>query len=134
VAALTSTISLLEVPVAYLVDEREWSRKKAALAVGFISFVIGVPSALSFGGMKFFTRIDFFGRSDFIFGNISLAVGALLICLFVSYVWGVKNAIKEIFSGNPKFRIRPLWIFSLKFLSPVAIIFILIFIRKIVSG
>jgi NSS family neurotransmitter:Na+ symporter len=134
VAALTSTISLLEVPVAYLVDEREWSRKKAALAVGFISFVIGVPSALSFGGMKFFTRIDFFGRFDFIFGNISLAVGALLICLFVSYVWGVKNAIKEIFSGNSKFRIRPLWIFSLKFLSPVAIIFILIFIRKIVSG
>ena len=134
VAALTSTISLLEVPVAYLVDEREWPRKKAALVVGFLSFVIGVPSALSFGGMKFFTRIDFFGKFDFIFGNISLAVGALLICLFVGYVWGVKNAIKEIFSGNPKFRIRPLWVFSLKFLSPLAIIFILIFIKKIVSG
>ncbi len=134
VAALTSTISLLEVPVAYLVDEREWTRKKAALAVGALSFVIGVPSALSFGGMKFFTKIDFFGKFDFIFGNISLAVGALLICLFVGYVWGVKNAIQEVFSGNPKFRIRPLWIFSLKFLSPLAIIFILIFIRKIVSG
>ena len=134
VAALTSTISLLEVPVAYLVDEREWSRKKAALAVGFISFVIGVPSALSFGGMKFFTKIEFFGRFDFIFGNISLAVGALFICLFVGYVWGVKNAIKEIFSGNPRFKIKPLWVFSLKFLSPIAIIFILIFIRKIVSG
>jgi len=134
VAALTSTISLLEVPVAYLVDEREWPRKKAALVVGFLSFVIGVPSALSFGGMKFFTRIDFFGKFDFIFGNISLAVGALLICLFVGYVWGVKNVIKEIFSGNPKFRIRPLWVFSLKFLSPLAIIFILIFIKKIVSG
>jgi NSS family neurotransmitter:Na+ symporter len=134
VAALTSTISLLEVPVAYLVDEREWSRKKAALVVGFLSFVIGVPAALSFGGMKIFTRIDFFGKFDFIFGNISLAVGALLICVFVGYVWGVKKAIKEIFSGNRKFRLRPLWIFSLKFLSPLAIIFILIFIRKIVAG
>jgi NSS family neurotransmitter:Na+ symporter len=134
VAALTSTISLLEVPVAYLVDEREWSRKKAALAVGFISFVIGVPAALSFGGMNIFTRIDFFGKFDFIFGNISLAVGALLICVFVGYVWGVKNAIKEIFSGNPKFKIKPLWVFSLKFLSPLAIIFILIFIKKIISG
>jgi NSS family neurotransmitter:Na+ symporter len=134
VAALTSTISLLEVPVAYLVDEREWPRKKAALVVGFLSFIIGVPAALSFGGMKFFTRIDFFGKFDFIFGNISLAVGALLICVFVGYVWGAKNAFKEIFSGNPKFKLRPLWVFSLKFLSPLAIIFILIFIRKIVAG
>jgi len=134
VAALTSTISLLEVPVAYLVDEREWSRKKAALVVGLLSFVIGVPAALSFGGMKIFTRIDFFGKFDFIFGNISLAVGALLICVFVGYVWGAKNAFKEIFSGNPKFKIKPLWVFSLKFLSPLAIIFILIFIKKIVSG
>ncbi|MQY61304.1 sodium-dependent transporter [bacterium] len=134
VAALTSTISLLEVPVAYLVDEREWSRKKAAMAVGFLSFVIGVPAALSFGGMNIFTKIDFFGRFDFIFGNISLAVGALLICVFVGYVWGVKNAIKEIFSGNHKFKIKPLWVFSLKFLSPLAVIFILIFIKKLVSG
>ncbi len=134
VAALTSTISLLEVPVAYLVDEREWSRKKAALIVGFLSFVIGVPAALSFGGMNIFTKIDFFGKFDFIFGNISLAVGALLICVFAGYVWGVKNAIKEIFSGNPKFKIKPLWVFSLKFLSPLAIIFILIFIKKLVSG
>jgi len=131
---LTSTISLLEVPVAYLVDEREWSRKKAAMAVGFLSFVIGVPAALSFGGMNIFTKIDFFGKFDFIFGNISLAVGALLICVFVGYVWGVKNAIKEIFSGNHKFKIKPLWVFSLKFLSPLAVIIILIFIKKLVSG
>ncbi len=134
VAALTSTISLLEVPVAYLVDDREWSRKKAAVVVGFLSFVIGVPAALSFGGMKIFTKINFFGKFDFIFGNISLAVGALLICVFVGYVWGVKNAIKEIFSGNHKFKIKPLWIFSLKFLSPLAVIIILIFIKKLVSG
>ena len=131
VAALTSTISLLEVPVAFLVDERNWSRKKAAMVVGFFSFVLGIPSALSAGGMKIFTKIDFLGKFDFIFGNISLAVGALLICVFVGYVWGVKNAIKEIFSGNPKFKIKPLWVFSLKFLSPIAVIFILIFIKTI---
>lgn len=131
VAALTSTISLLEVPVAYLVDERNWSRKKAALAVGLFSFVLGIPSALSFEGMKIFTKMDFLGKLNFIFGNISLAVGALLICVFVGYVWGAKKAIQEIFSGNPKFKLRPLWIFSLKFLSPIAVIFILIFIKKI---
>jgi hypothetical protein len=46
----------------------------------------------------------------------------------------VKKAAQEVYSGNPLFKIRPLWSFSLKYLAPVAIIFILIFIKKIVSG
>jgi NSS family neurotransmitter:Na+ symporter len=134
VAALTSTISLLEVPVAYLVDERNWSRKKAAGIIGLLSFVLGVPSALSSGGMKFFTKIDFQGKIDFFFGNISLAFGAFLICIFMGYIWGVRKAFQEVFSGNPRFKLKPLWAFSIKFLSPVAIIIILIFIKTIVSG
>ena len=134
VAALTSTISLLEVPVAYLVDERNWPRKKAALIMGLFILILGIPSALSAGGMKFFTEIDFMGKFDFIFGNISLAVGALLICIFLTWDWGVKKAIGEVQSGNPRFKIQPVWIFSIKFLTPVVIIFILIFIKKIISG
>lgn len=131
VAALTSTISLLEVPVAYLVDEKNWSRTKAALGIGLIAFVLGVPSALSWGGMKIFTKLKIFSWFDFIFSNISLAVGALLICVFVAYVWGAKKAIQEVFSGNPRFKFKPFWVFSLKFLSPIAIIIILIFIKTI---
>ena len=134
VAALTSTISLLEVPVAYFVDERNWSRKKAAWIIGFLSFVLGVPSALSSGGMKFFTKIDFQGKMDFFFGNVSLAFGALLICIFLGYIWGVGKAVQEVLSGNPRFKLRLLWAFSIKFLTPVAIIIILIFIKTIVSG
>ncbi|MFQ6070215.1 MAG: sodium-dependent transporter [Candidatus Aminicenantales bacterium] len=133
VAALTSTISLLEVPVAYFVDEKNWSRKKAAISLGLISFVLGVPSALSFGGMAFFTKIEFMGILNLVFGNISLAVGALLICIFVGYVWGIKKATGEVLSGNPRFKLQPFWSFSVKFLSPLAIICILIFI-KIIAG
>lgn len=134
VAAITSTISLLEVPVAYFVDERNWSRKKAAFIIGSASFALGIPSALSTGSVRFFTKIDFLGVFDFVFGNISLAVGALLICVFIGYVWGVKKAIQEVKSGNPFFKIKPLWIFSIKFLSPIAIILILIFIKTIFTG
>jgi NSS family neurotransmitter:Na+ symporter len=134
VAALTSTISLLEVPVAYFVDERNWSRKKAAWMIGLLSFVLGVPSALSSGGVKFFTKIDFQNAMDFIFGNVSLAFGALLICFFLGYIWGVRKAVQEVFSGNPRFKLKPLWTFSIKFLTPVAIIIILIFIKTIFSG
>jgi NSS family neurotransmitter:Na+ symporter len=133
VAAITSTISLLEVPVAYFVDERNWSRKKAAYLVGSLSFLVGIPSALSSGGLKLFTKIDFMGKMNFIFGNVTLAFGAFLICLFLSYVWGVKKAFSEIASGNTHFRLRPLWAFSAKFLSPIAIIIILFFIRTIVE-
>ncbi|MDH4219573.1 MAG: sodium-dependent transporter [Candidatus Aminicenantes bacterium] len=131
IAALTSTISLLEVPVAYFVDERRWSRKKAAILVGFFVFLLGIPSALSSEGMAFFTKIDFMGKMDFIFANVSLAIGALLICIILGYVWGVKNAAQEVQSGNPQFKLRFLWAFSIKFLSPVAIIVILYFIKTI---
>ena len=133
VAAITSTISLLEVPVAYFVDEQNWSRKKAAWLIGLLCFLIGIPSALSTGGMQFFTKINFIGNMNFIFGNISLAVGALLISVFLGFVWKVKNAVQEIYSGNPKFKLQPIWAFSVKFLTPIAIIIILIFIRSIVS-
>ncbi len=131
IAALTSTISLLEVPVAYFVDERRWSRKKAAILVGFFVFLLGIPSALSSEGMAFFTKIDFMGKMDFIFANVSLAIGALLICMILGYVWGVKNAVQEVLSGNPQFKLRFIWAFSIKFLSPIAIIFILYFIKTI---
>ncbi len=131
IAALTSTISLLEVPVAYFVDERNWSRKKAAILVSLFIFLLGIPSALSSGGMVFFTKIDFMGKMDFIFLSLFLPIGALLICIFLGYVWGVKNALQEVFSGNPKFKLRPLWSFSIKFLSPIAIIVILYFIKTI---
>jgi NSS family neurotransmitter:Na+ symporter len=134
VAALTSVISSLEVSVAYLIDERRWTRKKAAVATGSICFVLAVPSVFSKGGMNILTRIDFMGLLDFIFGNISLAVGALLLCVFLGYVWGAKKAAREVIAGNPLFRLRPLWIFSIKFLAPVAIILILVFIKTIWSG
>ena len=134
VAALTSTISLLEVPVAYFVDERNWPRQKAAIVIGSLAFFVGVPSALSWGGMEFFTKIGVFSLFDLIFGNVALAVGAFFICIFLGYAWGAKKALREIFSGNPRFKIKPIWVFSVKFLTPVAIIIILIFIKTIVSG
>ncbi|MBM3297932.1 MAG: sodium-dependent transporter, partial [Candidatus Aminicenantes bacterium] len=108
-AALTSTISILEVPVAYLVDEKKWSRGRAAWLVGLLAFVLGIPSALSAGGSSLFTRLRFQDRMDFIFGSIALAVGALLIAVFTGYVWKARNAAREIRSGAPRFRLERPW-------------------------
>lgn len=130
-AALTSTVSMLEIPVAYFVDERNWTRRKATFLVGGFCFVLGIPSALSVGGVDILTRFGFLGKMDLIFGNIVLAVGALAVCLFVSYVWKVKNALQEIASGNDRFKLRFLWVFSVKYLAPLFILIILIFIRRL---
>lgn len=130
-AALTSTVSMLEIPVAYFVDERNWTRRKATFLVGGFCFVLGIPSALSVGGVDILTRFGFLGKMDLIFGNIVLAVGALAVCLFVSYIWKVKNALQEIASGNDRFKLRFLWVFSVKYLAPLFILIILIFIRRL---
>jgi len=134
VAALTSVIASLEVAVAYFVDERCWSRRKAAIVTGSVCFCLAVPSALSKGGLKIFTAIDYMGFLDFLFGNISLAVGALGLCVFIGFVWGAHKAAQEVLSGNLRFWLKPFWIVSIKFLSPLAIILILIFIKTIWSG
>lgn len=57
VAALTSSISMLEVPVSYFVDGKRATRKKAAILVGIVAFAVGLPSALSFGGSETFSKI-----------------------------------------------------------------------------
>ncbi len=129
IAALTSTISMLEVPTAYLVDERRWSRRKASLAIGIMSFVLGVPSALSAGGVSFLTQFNYMRKMDLLFGNILLAVGGLFICLFLAYAWKIRNALDEISLGCKTFRLRPVWVFNVRFLAPLAVILILIFIR-----
>lgn len=131
IAALTSTISMLEVPTSFLVDEKKWKRSKAALFIGALSFFLGMPAALSIGGVKLLTKWDVMTKMDLVFGNILLAVGGLFMCLFVGYAWKVRNALKEISQGSPRFRLKNLWVFNVKFLAPVAVLILLIFIRVI---
>jgi len=124
IAALTSTISLLEVPVAYFVDERKWSRKKAAWLVSLAALIIGTPSALSNGAVASLTGFmwQVFGW----FGEFSLIIGGLATCLFVGYRWGLKPAIEEIREGSAEFFASGLWGFMIRYGCPAAIIGILI--------
>lgn len=111
VAALTSTISLLEVAVAYFVDEKKWSRKKAVIILASVIFVLGMPSMLSQGGVDFFSTITYGGSAksfldlvNDLFSEIGLPLGGMLMCLFVSRKWGFSNMSEEISSGNDTYR------------------------------
>lgn len=131
VAALASTVSLLEVAVSYCVDEVKWSRRKSVLAAGVVSFLIGIPSVLSFGNVEFFRKlplvnISFFEMMDLVWGTLALSIGALFICIFVGYVWKSTTALKEIVHGAKKFRYGWIWSISVKILCPLLILLTLL--------
>ncbi len=132
IAALTSTVSILEVPVAYFVDEKKWPRKKSVIFVGSIAWLIGTPAALSNGASEFFGNlmglgISFFDLISTIFGDISLSIGAFFIAIFVAWRWGVKNASDEIESNGVSFRIKGIWSFLLKYVAPVTIAIVFVY-------
>jgi NSS family neurotransmitter:Na+ symporter len=129
-AALTSTISLLEVGVAWAVDELRMTRHKAAILLGLASFVLGIPTAYATGGMALFSDnhwlgMSFLGAMSTVFGTYSLTIGALLICIFVGWVWGVKPALAELRDGCSNNGVLVFWSFLMRFVCPVAIAVIL---------
>ncbi|MBN2417192.1 sodium-dependent transporter [bacterium] len=131
IAALTSTISILEVPVAYAVDERKWGRKKSAILIGSIACLIGVPAALSQGSVPFLAdlpllHISFMALWVQVWGVLSLSIGAFFIALFVGYAWKPGNALMEIRQGAGSLKAVSLWVFAVKYVSPLLILAILI--------
>ena len=133
VAALTSTISLFEVCVSYLVDEHRWKRRKAALIIALVTVIFGIPSALSFGGVTWLSSIPGLGMGfldllNILLGNYSLTLGALLISVFVGYRWGIKAVRAEIEQNHNIFYFRHAWTFLIRFICPVAIFCIFVYI------
>ncbi|MFC1500786.1 sodium-dependent transporter, partial [Candidatus Zixiibacteriota bacterium] len=131
IAAITSSVSLLEVGVAYIVDERKISRKKAGLFLGGLAFVIGIPSALGNGAVSWLSNLPVIG-TDFlsflfeVFGQYALAIGALFISIFVGWKWGVNNAAAEVELEGNAFRFHQIWSFLIKFVCPFVLIVILL--------
>lgn len=117
IAALTSTISLLEVPVSYSIDEYRLTRRRAAWSVG-----LGITAIAVFLSY----RTDLIGAVENIFSNIGLPVGGLLLCLFVGYVWKTDNAINEMefgYAGIKQTLFAKVWPFFIKIVAPIAILY-----------
>ena len=124
VAALTSSISILEVVVAYFVEDLKMARTKATLMAATAITLIGIPASLSMGSMA---EVTFFGKNffdllDFTASNILLPLGGLFITAFVGWYWGVDKTRKEL-SNNGELSIGylPLFIFLARFVAPAAI-------------
>jgi len=117
-AALTSAISLLEVVVAYFIDEKRWGRTKTAWLIGGIIFLCGTPSAV-WG--------YFLGLMDQIATNYLLPIGALLIAIFTGWVLTHSERRSEFESGEIRALPYLSWSFLIRFVSPVAVAIIFIY-------
>lgn len=144
IAALTSTISMIEVPGSWLIDEKKWSRKKAAWAVAIAAIVFGVPSALSKGANDTLTNmsIQFSGMTitsfmdimDFIWGSFFIIIVSLFVCLYVGWIIGPAKIIAELSEGTPSFNTAryagvtaaQVWSFFLRFICPLVIIIVIL--------
>jgi NSS family neurotransmitter:Na+ symporter len=128
IAALTSAISLLEPMIAYFVDERGVSRKRAVWTMSAICFALGIPASLSFGamsGMKLF-GFNWFDLMDFLANTIMLPVGGLLLAIFIGWFWS-KPALAALSNQGALHQPwAPLWMFVLRFVAPVGIAWILL--------
>lgn len=128
IAALTSAISLLEVPVSYVIDELKWNRKKAAVIVGLTIFVIGIPSSLSMGiwGEILFFGMPFLDFMDFFSSYLLLPIGGFLTAIFVGWIWGSKGAFGELKKEGVNFGLRGPWFAVVKYILPIVLLYILI--------
>lgn len=110
-AALTSLVSIIEVPVASLMDGKGVSRRTALFSLGAVMIALAVVCALSFGRVELFSNLLSYGgvnKSFFdvvydIFYETILPLNGLLLCLFVIYRWKKHNFDAEISQGNPSF-------------------------------
>ena len=129
VAALTSTISLLEVIVAYLVEEVHLTRRLATVVSAVACLAIGVFASLSLkeGSVFSIGGKPFFDCLDFVSSNILLPLGALFIVIFVGWIFGKSKFFEEITNeGQLKLSVKGVIFFIIRFIAPLAIAVIFI--------
>ena len=127
VAALTSSISLYEVVVAYLVEEKHYTRKGAAILVFVVAWVLGILCSLSFGPLSEFRIFGqtVFNLFDKLSANFLMPLGGLLIVIFVGWVMKKSDVIDEFTNGGSlkaNVRVSGFVYFLIRYICPLAVL------------
>ena len=107
IAALTSSVSLVEVPVAWLIEEKQMKRSSATLLVFAVTGIIGALCAINLG---------IFDWLDKVCCNILLPIGGILCVIFVGWIMK-KGDVRDEFNS----KLFPFAYFLIKYLAPVAV-------------
>ncbi|PTI38851.1 sodium-dependent transporter [Staphylococcus succinus] len=125
-AALTSSISLLELNVSNFTKNDNAKRKPVAFYASVLVFIISIPATLSFGSLSGiqFGAGTIFDNMDFLVSNILMPLGALGTTLVVGQLLNKKD-LKAHF-GKDKFKLFMPWYYLIKFVLPIVIVLIFV--------
>ncbi|GFI61426.1 hypothetical protein IMSAG049_00585 [Clostridiales bacterium] len=94
--------------------------------MGIAVFLLGIPSALSFGVLGDVTILNYsvFDFIGMITDNILLPIGGILMCIFIAWKFDINILADEIERGSGGFKIRSFWIGCIKYIAPVLLIIV----------
>lgn len=127
-AALTSSISLMETVVSIIMEKSGLKRIPACLITAGVCIALGMLSVLGYSAWESVTvfKMQFLDFFDFISNNIMMPIVALLTCILVGWVVKPKYVEDEVLVSQPKFRARVLLSVMLRYVCPVCMIIILL--------
>ncbi len=129
IAALTSTISLQEILVAYTVEERQWNRRKSSIISMLVIFAVGIFCTLSFGPLSNFKIFGFtiFDLFDHVTASYLLPIGTLAMTIFLGWFYPKAEVKDEITNGGAlKGNLFELYYFILRYAAPIALVIIIV--------
>jgi NSS family neurotransmitter:Na+ symporter len=128
-AAWSSSISLIEPAVAWLVENKRMSRMRACIWAGLVTWTVGIGSVLSFNLAADLTLFGktFFDILDYLTANIMLPLGGLCIAIFAAWVMNKDTTRDELNLKQPV--LFNTWLFLVKFVSPLAVL--IVFLKAI---
>lgn len=132
IAAITSSISMLEMVVAYFHEEYGWSRPAVSVAVTVVSMLLATGCSLSFGvwADKTVFGLGLFDLFDFIVAKLLMPIGSFVMCIFLGWIVDEKTVRMEVTNdGKLQTVLYPIWRFIIRYFAPIGII--LIFINEI---
>lgn len=124
-AAWSSAISLIEPAVAWLVENKGWTRIKASVWCGFATWLMGLGTVFSFNEWAEFTLWGktFFDLLDYLTSNIMLPLGGLFIAVFAAWVMKASSTADELALPENGMA-HTSWRFLVRFVTPVAVIIV----------
>lgn len=126
VAAWTSSISLIEPLVTWLIETFGLSRIKASLYSGVATWLLGLGTVWSFNRwaeIKFF-GLTFFDLLDFVTSNLMLPLGGILIAIFAGWLMKAESTKSELNIHNPNLYLA--WQVLVRYIAPVAVFIVLL--------
>ena len=125
-AAMTSSISLMETVVSMIQDRLGWKRLPSCLLVVGVSFLLGMLSIFGYSIWSDFTifKMQFLDFFDYISNNIMMPIVALMTCILIGYVAKTTYVEDEI-SKNTVFRAKGMYRIMIRYICPLCMLLIL---------